>query len=162
MPEQAVSTIETAIVEMDKFMGRVHVGDEVHLCRRLVDVMYDETAIAMLNNDDEVVGYLNRDVAKDLILPYIKRGVKFKCVVTEGPNGDGDVPIEMRPLLLEWRKQEANPITSVSGVGPVFGKAFKAVGINTDADLLRRVEEVGVEKIWEEIKQSDQGMRLRY
>ena len=162
MAEQVIPTIETTIVETDKFMGRVNAGDEVHLYRRLVDVMYDETAIAMRNSNGEEVGYLNREMAKG-ILPYIRRGLKFKCVATENPNLDGDVPIEMRPQLVERKKQmkqEASPINSVAGVGPVTGEAFKAVGINTDAELIRRVEEIGAKKVWEDIKESDQDVRL--
>jgi len=161
MEQQVTPPIETTIVETEKFTGIAKVGDEVYIYIRLAD-MYDKTAIAMRNSDDEVVGYLNREVAKG-ILPYINRGLKFQCVVTGGLDGEGDVPIEMHPRLVErmnQMKQEAHPITSVSGVGPVSGEALKSVGINTDADLIQRVESVGAEKVLEDIKQSDQGVRL--
>ena len=49
--------------------------------------------------------------------------------------------------------QKEHPISSVSGVGAVFEDNFKAIGVSTDMELIRRVESVGVPKILEEIKQ---------
>jgi len=160
--EKEVKTIETAIVETDKFLGTAKVGDDVHIYRRLAD-RYDETAIAMLNNEDEVVGYLNREVAEDTILPYLKRGLRFQCVVTDKPDEDGELPIEIHFRLSERAEQmsrEADPISSVSGVGSVSEENFKAIGIYTDAELIRRVESSSVQAIREEIKQNCPNSRL--
>lgn len=98
MEEQAAATIETNIVETEKFTGTARAGDEVHIYRRLAD-MYDETAIAMLNADDDVVGYLNREVAANKILLYLAKGLKFKCVVTGAPDGEGDLPISIAVFI---------------------------------------------------------------
>ena len=162
MPEKVVTTIETTIVETNKFLGTAKVGDDVYIYRRLED-MYDKTAIAMLNVKDEVVGYLNREVAEDIILPYIKKGLRFQCNVTGKPDEEGYLPIEIHPRLLEWAEQmsrEAEPISSVKGVGSVSEANFKAIGINTDAELIQRVESSSVQSIWEEIKQNCPNSRL--
>jgi len=160
--EKKVTTIETTIVETDKFHGTASLGDDVYIYRRLED-MYDKTAIAMLNDKNEVVGYLDRKVAEDTILPYIKKGLKFQCNVTGKPDEEGDLPIEIHPKLAEWAKQmsqEADPIASVSGVGSVAEKKFKAIGINTDAELIQRVESSSAQTVWEEIKQKSPDARL--
>lgn len=160
--QERVTTIEASIVETDKFRGTASVGDDVHLYRRLED-MYDETAIPMLNAKDEVVGYLNREVAEYTILPNLKRGLRFQCVVTGKLDEEGDLPIEIHCRLPERAKQmsqEADPISSVSGVGSVSEKYFKSISIDTDAELIRRVESSSVQTIWEEIKQKDPDARL--
>ena len=160
--EKQVATIETTIVETDKFYGVASVGDDVHIYRRLED-MYDKTAIAMINERNEVVGYLDREMAEATILPYLKRGMRFQCVVTGTPNKEGDLPIEIHPMLAERGKQmsrEAEPISSVSGVGSVSEEQFRAIGIYTDAELIRRVESSNVQTIWEEIKQNSPDARL--
>lgn len=97
MEEQIVTTIETTIAETDKSHGTASVGDDVYIYRRLAD-RYDKTAIAMLNAKDEVVGYLNREVAENKILPYLKKGLNFRCVVTDKPDGEGDLPINISVL----------------------------------------------------------------
>ena len=117
----------------------------------------------MLNDNDEVVGYLNREVVEDKILPYLKRGMRFRCVVTDAPNEKGDLPIEIHPRLSERVKQmdqEAEPISLVSGVGSVSEENFKTIGIYTDAELIRRVESSSVQTVWEKIKQNNPSARL--
>lgn len=160
--EKQVTTIETTIVEMAKFHGAASVGNDVHIYRRLED-RYDKTAIAMLNDKKEVVGYLDRKVAEDTILPYIKKGLRFQCIVTGKPDKEGNLPIEIHPRLSEWTKQksqEADPISSVNGVGSTSEKKFRAIGINTDAELIRRVESSSVQTVFEEIKQNSPNARL--
>ncbi|MFQ6042818.1 MAG: HIRAN domain-containing protein [Candidatus Poribacteria bacterium] len=162
MQGKVITTIETTIVETDKFLGTAKVGDDVHIYRRLAD-RYDKTAIAMLNAKDEVVGYLNREVAEDIILPYLKKGLTFRCIVTGKPDEERDLPIEIHFRLSERVKQmsqEAAPISSVSGVGSVSEEYFKSIDIYTDAELIRRVESSSVPKIWEEIKQNNPSARL--
>ncbi len=56
--------------------------------------------------------------------------------------------------------QEEHPISSVSGVGPVFEENFKAIGICTDMELIRRVESAGAPKILGELKQNKPGTQL--
>ena len=162
MKEQIVKTIETTIVEMDKFNGTASVGDDVHLYRRLAD-RYDKTAIAMLNDRDEVVGYLNREIAANKILPFLKRGVKFQCIVTGTPNQDGNLLIEIHPIISEQSNQisqEAEEIASVKGVGSVAEANFKAIGIFTDVELIQRVEASSVDHILSEMKQQNPAARL--
>jgi len=158
--EEQVTTIETTIVETDKFHGTASLGDDVHIYRRLED-RYDSTAIAMMNDKNEVVGYLNRKVASDTILPYIKKGLRFQCTVSGKPEEEGDLPIEIHPRLSEWTtSREAESITSISGVGSVSAAYFKSIDINTDAELIQRVEASSVQNIWEEIRQQDSKARL--
>ena len=61
---------------------------------------------------------------------------------------------------VEPMEQEGNPISSVSGVGPLFEEELKAINIRTDVELIRRVELDGAPVIWEEIKQNKQDARL--
>jgi hypothetical protein len=162
MEEQAVPTVETTIVETNKFDGTASVGNDVRIYRRLED-RYDKTAIAMINNKGEVIGYLNREIAEDTIFPYLKRGLKFRCVVTGAPNEEGDLPIEIYPILSERAKQmrrEANSISSLKGVGSVSEEYFKSIGINTDVELIQRVESSSTQAIYEEIRQENPGARL--
>jgi hypothetical protein len=51
--------------------------------------------------------------------------------------------------------REAEPISSVNGVGSVSEANFNSIGIYTDAELIRRVEGSSVQAVWEEIKQND-------
>lgn len=162
MEKQVATTIETTIVETDKFHGTAFVGDDVHIYRRLED-RYDETAIAMLNGKDEVVGYLNREVAEYTILPNLKRGLRFQCVVAGKPDEKGDWPIKIYcrlPERVKQMSQEAAPISSVNGVGSVSEEYFKSIGIYTDAELIRRVEASSVQTIRAEMKQKDPDARL--
>jgi hypothetical protein len=157
-----VKTIETTIVETDKFNGNASVGDDVHLYRRLED-RYDKTAIAMRNDRDEVVGYLNREIAANKILPFLKRGLKFQCIVTGAPNKDGNLIIEIQPIISEQPNQinqEAEEIASVKGVGSVAEANFKAIGISTDVELIQRVEASNITQILAEIKQQNPDARL--
>jgi hypothetical protein len=159
MEEQA-TTIETTIVETDKFHGNASLGDHVHLYRRLED-RYDSTAIAMINDQNEVVGYLNRKIASDTILPYLKQGLRFQCIVSGKSDEEGDLPIEIHPRLSEWHmSREAETIASVSGVGPVSEAYFKSIGIDTDEKLIQRVEASSVQSIGSEIRQQDSKARL--
>jgi len=161
MAEQVI-TIETTIVETDKFHGTASVGDSVRIYRRLED-RYDKTAIAMLNVQNEVVGYLNREIASDKILPYLKKGMRFQCVVAGATNESGDLPIEINPIIPERSNQmiqEAESISSVSGVGSVAEENFQSIGISTDTELIQRVESSNVQTIWEEIKENNPSARL--
>ena len=162
MEEQVVTTIETNIVETDKFHGTASVGDDVYIYRRLVD-MCDKTAVAMLNSEDEVVGYLNREVAEKPILPYLKRGLKFNCVITEKPDEQGNLPIEIHfrlPEKVRQMNQEEDSISLISGVGPILKENFAAIGIYTGVELVQRVESGNVQQILEEIKRNTPGARL--
>ncbi|HIE29577.1 TPA: hypothetical protein EYP66_20090 [Candidatus Poribacteria bacterium] len=162
MEKQIVQTIETTIVETDKFNGIASVGDDVYLYRRLAD-RYDKTAIAMLNDRDEVIGYLNREIAANKILPFLKRGLKFQCIVTGASVEDGTLLIEIHPILSERSNQisqEAEEIASVRGVGSVAEANFKAIGIFTDAELIQRVEASSANQILAEMKQQNPAARL--
>ena len=101
-------TIETKIVETDKFFSTVSVHEEVYIYRRLADI-YDPTAISILNTKKEIVGYLDRDIAEIQILPKIKKGIKFRCFVTGPPDGES-IPISMT---------ETDDIESTPRNGPV-------------------------------------------
>jgi hypothetical protein len=160
--KKLVTTIETTIVETDKFHGTASLDDDVHIYRRLED-RYDGTAIAMRNDKNEVVGYLNREIVENIILPYLKRGLTFRCVVTGTSNEEGDLPIKIQPRLSEHAEQmsqEADPISLVNGVGPVAEKNFKTIGIDTDTELIQRVESSSIQTVWEEIKQNNPEARL--
>ena len=67
-------TIETKIIEIDKFPNTVSLHEEVYIYRRLEDI-YDPTAIALLNTNREVVGYRDRNVSQTQILPKFKKGI---------------------------------------------------------------------------------------
>jgi len=108
MEEQAVTTIETTIVETDKFPGTAKVGDEIYIYRRLAD-MYDKTAIAMLNTSDEVVGYLNRKMVEDKILSFLQQGLKYNCLITGAPDEEGDLPISISVVGLEDLPADKTP-----------------------------------------------------
>lgn len=86
-------TIKTKIVEIDKFSSQVSIHEEVYIYRRLKDI-YDPTAVAVINIKKEVIGYLDRNIAKTKILPKIKKGVKFRCFVTGPPDGKS-IPISI-------------------------------------------------------------------
>jgi hypothetical protein len=162
MGEQAVPTIETTIVETEKFNGNASIGDDVRIYRRLED-MYDKTAIAMINDDDKVVGYLDREIASDTILPYLKRGLRFQCIVTDTPNEEGELPIEIHPKLSERANQmrrEAEAISTLKGVGAVSEEYFKSIGIDTDTELIQQVESSSAQTVRKNIKQENPDARL--
>ena len=86
-------TIKTKIVEIDRFSSPVSIHEEVYIYRRLKDI-YDPTAVAVINTKKEVIGYLDRNIAKTKILPKIKKGIKFRCFVTGPPDGES-IPISI-------------------------------------------------------------------
>jgi hypothetical protein len=86
-------TIETRIIEIDKFPNTASVHEEVYIYRRLEDI-YDPTKIAILNSKKEAIGYLDRKTTQTQILPKIKQGIKFRCFVTGPPDGEG-IPISI-------------------------------------------------------------------
>lgn len=78
MPEEA---IEAEVVGVEEFYPHTaSPGEEVKLYRRLEDI-YKPNAIAVLNQKDEPIGYLDPSIAEG-ILAKMKEGFKFKCVVT--------------------------------------------------------------------------------
>ncbi|HID56832.1 TPA: hypothetical protein EYP37_09910 [Candidatus Poribacteria bacterium] len=73
--------IEAEVIGTEEFYPHTaSPGEEVKLYRRLED-MYKPNAIAVLNQKDEPVGYLDPSIAEG-ILAKMKEGIKFKCVVT--------------------------------------------------------------------------------
>jgi hypothetical protein len=104
-------TIKTKIVEIDKFSRPVSVHEEVYIYRRLKDI-YDPTAVAVINTKKEVIGYLDRNIAKAKILPKIKKGIKFRCFVT-GPSDGESIPIsiaETEDIVSTLHRESVSPI----------------------------------------------------
>jgi hypothetical protein len=74
----------------------VSTGEQVFLYRRLQDA-YEKSLIAVINEMNDVIGYLDREAAAQHVLPKLKEGVRFQCVVAGEPDGDG-VPLQIRPV----------------------------------------------------------------
>ena len=100
MPEDA---IEAEVIGTEEFYPHTaSPGEEVKLYRRLED-MYKPNAIAVLNQKDEPIGYLDPSIAEG-ILAKMKEGIKFKCVVT-GREEDDKILIR----IFELGKPEIEP-----------------------------------------------------
>ena len=90
--------LETNVVEMDKFYpNTAEAGEELTIYRRLAD-NYDLTAVAMRNAQSEFIGYLDREVAENIVLPAIQNGNKFQCIVV----GEGEEPNTLSVRLREY------------------------------------------------------------
>ncbi|MBM3235326.1 hypothetical protein FJZ31_03395 [Candidatus Poribacteria bacterium] len=112
-------TIKTKIIEIDKFSSPVSIHEEVYIYRRLKDI-YDPTAVAVINTKKEVIGYLDRNIAKTKILPKIKKGIKFRCFVT-GPSDGESIPIsitETEDIESTFYKESVSPIPAPTHIQP--------------------------------------------
>ena len=73
----------------------VTVGEQVFLYRRMQDA-YDPALVAVINEKQQFLGYLDREVAQSIILPAIKEGTRFQCVVLSEPK-EGEFTIQITP-----------------------------------------------------------------
>ena len=74
----------------------VRPGEQVFLYRRLADA-YDPGLIAVVNEMSEPLGFLERELAVSVVLPALKEGVRFQCVV-HGETDGGTVPIRVTSI----------------------------------------------------------------
>lgn len=86
---------DAEIIEYERFGATpVSVGEQVFLYRRLQD-SFDKTLVAVLNEDNNPVGYLDRNIAVGRILPGLKSGVRFQVTISGEPV-NGKVPVQVR------------------------------------------------------------------
>lgn len=102
---------DTKVVDYGAF-GEVPltVGEQLFIYRRLQD-SFDKALITVVNDVNDVVGYLDRDAATTRILPGLKEGVRFECKVSGDPV-DGVVPMQIRSV----DQSEVQTILSRQGV----------------------------------------------
>jgi len=97
MEHETSETFSTMIVDYDRF-GRIAVskGEQVFIYRRLQDA-YDKNLVAIVNDRNDVIGYLDREFAASQVLPSLRKGVRFECTIAGEPEGDR-VPLRIRPV----------------------------------------------------------------
>ena len=67
----------------------------------LVEVgLWNKNSVVLCSSgaSDEIVGYLNRQVAEDTILPNLKKGLRFKCIAASLPYVEEHLPINTSVL----------------------------------------------------------------
>jgi hypothetical protein len=97
MEHQTPEVFSTEVVEYERFGGiAVSVGEQVFIYRRLQDA-YDKSLVAVVNDRNDTIGYLDRDFATSHVIPSLRKGVRFECVV-DGEPSDDRVPLKVRPV----------------------------------------------------------------
>lgn len=97
MEHETAEVLTTRIVDYERFGGiAVSVGEQVFIYRRLKDA-YDKSLVAVVNERNDAIGYLDRDFATAHVLPALKKGVRFECVIAGEPVDD-TVPLSARPV----------------------------------------------------------------
>lgn len=143
----------TFIVDYERF-GRVSVsvGEQVFIYRRLQDA-YDKSLVAVVNERNDPIGYLDREFAMTHVIPSLRKGIRFECVIDGEPSENG-IPLKVRPVA----QSEVESILSrhgfrrsrTDGVSPLAGLF--------DADDMEELEEeVPLDDIEDELPLFDEG-----
>lgn len=80
-------------------LASLNAGDELKLVREK-DNPFDNSAIAIFTKDDQQLGYLKKDLARDLA-PNMDKGVKIKILVMDVTGGSDSAPTRGLNIQLE-------------------------------------------------------------
>ncbi|MDA1191749.1 MAG: HIRAN domain-containing protein [Candidatus Poribacteria bacterium] len=121
-----------AVIERYNEFGSVVVspGENVFLYRRLADA-HDKGLVAIINEMNDVIGYLNREVAEEVVIPALKEGVRFQCTVSGEPQGD-TVPI----IVQQIAQSEVTAILARRGMRRGSDGAPPLAGVFDDNTLM--------------------------
>lgn len=114
--EESGETYDTYIERDEKFAPYVIVApkQQVFLYRRLQDARHPRR-IAVVDEDNCPIGYLERELAETTILPGLKEGSRYQCYISE-EEADGRIPLLIASLtelevskMLEERDLAGSP-----------------------------------------------------
>jgi hypothetical protein len=121
-------------------------AEQVFLYRRLQDA-HDSSVVAVVNEMNELLGFLDPEVVESSILAALKEGIRFRCMVTGDP-ADGRLPILVTPVaqsevtaILERRGGARRP--QAAGKPPLAGVFDADEQADEDEDV--EPDEGGVE-----------------
>jgi hypothetical protein len=90
-------TVDTYIDGCAEFGAQVvNIGEQVFLYRRRQDA-HDPNLIAVVNEVNEPLGYVDAEVAGSVVLPALKEGVRFQCVIN-GEMAEDRIPIQLTSI----------------------------------------------------------------
>ena len=131
MEHQTPEVYSTTVAEYERFGGiAVSVGEQVFIYRRLQDA-YDKSLVAVVNDRNDALGYLDRDFASAHVIPSLRKGVRFECVIAGEPFDDR-VPLSIRPVA----QSEVETILSRQGF-----RRTRSDGVSPLAGLFESDEE---------------------
>ncbi len=96
--EESGETYDTYIERDEKFAPDVIVApkQQVFLYRRLQDARHPYR-IAVVDEDNSPIGYLERELAETTILPGLKEGSRYQCYISDDEE-DGRIPLLITSL----------------------------------------------------------------
>ena len=104
-------TVDTHIDGCAEFGAQVvNIGEQVFLYRRRQDA-HDPNLIAVVNEVNEPLGYVDAEIAGTVVLPALKEGTRFQCVIN-GDMADDRIPIQITSVA----QQEVSAILARRGI----------------------------------------------
>jgi hypothetical protein len=90
-------TVDTYIDGCAEFGAQVvNIGEQVFLYRRRQDA-HDPNLIAVVNEVNEPLGFVDTEIASTVVLPALKEGVRFQCVIN-GEMAEDRIPMQMTSI----------------------------------------------------------------
>ena len=87
-------TVDTYIDGCAEFgLQVVNIGEQVFLYRRRQD-SHDPNLIAVVNEVNEPLGYVDAEIAESVVLPALKEGTRFQCIIN-GEMEDDRIPMQI-------------------------------------------------------------------
>ncbi len=87
-------TVDTYIDGCSEFgLQVVNIGEQVFLYRRRQD-SHDPNLIAVVNEVNEPLGYVDTEIAESVVLPALKEGTRFQCII-HGEMEDDRIPMQI-------------------------------------------------------------------
>ncbi|GIX07288.1 MAG: hypothetical protein KatS3mg115_1691 [Candidatus Poribacteria bacterium] len=119
-----LEAFETTVHRYEEFGSpTITPGEQVFLYRRMQDA-HDPSLIAVINERQQVLGYLDYEVARSIVLPAIKEGTRFQCTVLSEPKG-GTFQIQITPVsqstVNEILSRRSSLRRQASGLPPLAG-----------------------------------------
>ncbi len=118
--EDSGETYDTYIERDEKFAPEVIVApkQQVFLYRRLQDARHPHR-IAVVDEDNSPIGYLERELAETAILQGLKEGSRYQCYISDD-EADGRIPL----LITSMTELEVNQMLQERDLaGPPSGAA---------------------------------------
>ncbi len=90
-------TVDTYIDGCAEFGAQVvNIGEQVFLYRRRQDA-HDPNLIAVVNEVNEPLGFVDAEIAGSIVLPALKEGVRFQCVIN-GEMAEDRIPMQITSI----------------------------------------------------------------
>ncbi len=90
-------TVDTYIDGCAEFGAQVvNIGEQVFLYRRRQDA-HDPNLIAVVNEVNEPLGFVDVEIAGSIVLPALKEGVRFQCVIN-GEMAEDRIPMQITSI----------------------------------------------------------------